>query len=71
MITLPVNYENVLWRQDIVNPKSAIWLKTQQLVTYLISKDYAYFVDGKETSDVDYIVDSMIEGRMINCVVPE
>lgn len=54
-----------------MNRESALWRKTHQLVTYLITKDYAYFVDGKETSDVAYIVDSMIEGRMINCVVPK
>lgn len=51
--------------------KSGLWIRTHQLVTYLISQDYAYFVNGKETSDVDYIVDSMIEGRKVNCVVSE
>ena len=54
-----------------MNPKSGLWITTHHLVTYLITKDYAYFVNGKETSDVDYIVESMIEGRMVNCVVPK
>jgi hypothetical protein len=71
MAIQPAIFEIELWRLTIVNRESGIWLKTHQLVTHLISKNYAYFVDGKETSDVAYIVDSMVEGRMINCIVPE
>jgi hypothetical protein len=54
-----------------MDSKSGLWIKTHHLVAYLITKDYAYFVDGKETSDITYIVDSMIEGRMVNCIVPK
>jgi hypothetical protein len=58
-----------LWVRSLT--KSGFWITTHQLVTYLITKDYVYFIDGKETSDVDYIVDSMIEGRKVNCIVPK